>query len=317
MLQAGAAGTQQLAGAGAQYFGEQAGAQHEAGAGQHFGASQQRGAGQPQVAGAGQHFGGSQHRAGAQHEAGAGQHFGASQHRGAAHGAGAQHAGPQAGAGAALRRFAAPRSGTRSRSTARWATSRSRAAVRRRRARSRSAARGRSRSTALGRLTAAAAAGGFLTSTLPLVAMHCRATRLHDDRFAATGLTAARAATALAAPVMVPPMEQVVHVGLCGSGHTESGDHGATDSHPFHDAESPSLGIRIRGPSPSVGDVPAKCSFVGPRAQDLVRKSGQPGDARRVIPSYRPQSRRLRRQNVSTTQGAPSCGPCWARVPHP
>src|ERR1700722_5965473 len=75
------------------------------------------------------------------------------------------------------------------------------------------------------------------------------------------------------------------------------------------------LGFGFRGPSPSVGDVPAKCFFVGPRASDLVRKSRLPGDARRVIPSYRPQSRRLRRQNVLTTQGALSCGPCWARVP--
>jgi hypothetical protein len=58
------------------------------------------------------------------------------------------------------------------------------------------------------------------------------------------------------------------------------------------------LGFGFRGPSPSVGDVPAKCLFVGSRARDLVRKSRLPGDARRVSPSYRPQSRRLRRQNV-------------------
>jgi hypothetical protein len=33
------------------------------------------------------------------------------------------------------------------------------------------------------------------------------------------------------------------------------------------------LGFGFRGPSPSVGDVPAKCLFVGSRARDLVRKS--------------------------------------------
>jgi hypothetical protein len=58
------------------------------------------------------------------------------------------------------------------------------------------------------------------------------------------------------------------------------------------------LGFGFRGPSPSVGDVPAKCLFVGSRARYLVRKSRLPGDARRISPSYRPQSRRLRRQNV-------------------
>jgi hypothetical protein len=157
-----------------------------------------------------------------------------------------------------------------------------------------------------------------LTSTLALVAMNGRAARLHDDRFAAAGLTAARAATALAAPVMVPTMKEVIHISLCGSGQTERGDHGATDSHPFHDAESPSLGIRIRGPSPSVGDVPAKCFFVGSRALDLVRKSRL---ARRRASRYPELPTAVApletTKRFSTTQRSPSCGPCWARVPDP
>jgi hypothetical protein len=203
------------------------------------------------------------------------------------------------------RRRTALRSTARSRGTA---GGRSRAAVRR--AGRGSTASSRSRSTALGSFAATAAAARFLTGTLPLIAMNRRATGLHNDGFAAAGLAGARAPTALATTIIVVPgMEQVEHIGLRDSGQPERGDHGATQSHPFHDAESPSLGIRIRGPSPSVGDVPAKCFFVGYSWPDLVRKSRPPGDARRVSPSYRPQSRRLRRQNVFHHAGSAFLGP--------
>jgi hypothetical protein len=66
------------------------------------------------------------------------------------------------------------------------------------------------------------------------------------------------------------------------------------------------LGFGFRGPSPSVGDVPAKILFVGSRG--LAPGSEVEAARRRasLVPSYRPQSRRLRRQNVFTTQGMPS-----------
>src|SRR5580692_1965919 len=124
-------------------------------------------------------------------------------------------------------RAAAGSRSARRRSTASRSGGRSRAAVRSRGTRSRGTASGRSRSTALGSLAATAAAGRFLTSTLPLVAVHRRATGLDDYRLAAAGLTGARAPTALRTAIMVPAVEQVEHVGLCGSGQAEGGDHGA------------------------------------------------------------------------------------------
>jgi hypothetical protein len=133
-----------------------------------------------------------------------------------------------------------------------------------------------------------------------LIAVNRRAARLDDDRLAAAGLAGVRTPTALtAAVIMVPAVEQVEHVGLRGSGQTKGRDHSATQSHPFHDAESPSLGIRIPW-AVSIGRRRAGKNFVRGHSWPLTwfGGRGQPGDARRVSPSYRPQSRRLRRQNV-------------------